>query len=542
MQHKPLVNLVLRMQFFLKFLRKIALLISIIIFSLPTSAQGDEDTNDSLQIYYLQSFNYYSQDSFNLSFNSINSALQFADSTIDRVKIARLYGLKGYIYLNRGAKIKAIESFSKSKRIGVLLNDLEIQIAGLHGLGRVYITLGETDKAYNYLLEGLKLAEGANNKHSEAVLNNALGILEQDRDSFYSALNHFIKFDKISSELNDTLSAVYASVNIGEIYINLGIIDSALYYIKKAESLNLYANSAQARAAIFGNYGRIMNDKGDFLKSIEYINRSMKICYNNNFSDFIIENYSMLIKDYQAIHDLQKSIKLYKELDSYKDSLYRINDLKRSKGLESQLLLEEKAAKALYWQQKYNNRNLILALSVTISILIIVFLFMLSKRYKANKKKHREETRNLTQTIDEKNRELVTRIMSENQRESTLGELSNTLEYISKENDVEKIKQHLNQALRNISSSEFINNNWGVFKVHFEKVHPNFFVELLKIQPKLTQSELRLCAYIKMNLTTKEIANLTNISDRSIQTNRYRLKKKLELDPNTNLISFIQSF
>ncbi len=524
-----------------KIVWRLALLIISFLGSFQIFAQEDDEGGDSLKFYSSQSFIYYSQDSFNLAFKSINKSLLIADSTKDLAIIGRLYGLAGYIYLNRGATVKAIEAFGKSKNIGLKLGNIDVQIGGYHGLGRVYISLGEIDKAYDYLIEGLRLAETAEAERPEAILNNALGILEQDRGSLSAALLHFKKFEKISKYLNDTLSVIYAKVNTSEIFLQLENTDSVLFYIDAAEVLNTKVNNAQARAAIFGIYGRLMYNSGEYEKSIEYINKSIKVSFDNKFSEFIIENYYVLIDNYQALHDSNRALSLYEELDHYKDSIFRINDLKKSEGLQAQFLLEEKAAKALYWQEKYNNRNLILALSVAVSLLIIVLLFMLSKRYKANKRIHQEETRNLNQTIDENNRELVTRIMTENQRESTLEELSETLEYLSKEKDVAKIKRYLTDALRNISSKEHVNNNWGVFKVHFEKVHPTFFIELIKIQPNLTQGEMRLCAYIKMNLTTKEIANLLNISDRSIQTNRYRLKKKLGLDTQLNLISYIQS-
>lgn len=524
-----------------KIIWRFALLIISFLVSFQIFAQENNEREDSLKFYASQSFKYYSQDSFNRSFRYINKSLLIADSIDDLAIIGRLYGLSGYIYLNRGATVKAIEAFGKSKNIGIKLDNVDMQIGGYHGLGRVYISLREFDKAYDYLAEGLRLAEISEKERPEAILNNALGILEQDRGNLSAALQHFNKFENISRYLNDTLSVIYAKINIGEIFVKLGNSDSALYYINSADVLNAKVNNAQARAAIFGNYGRLMYKVGEYEKSIEFINKSMKVSFDNKFSDFIIENYYVLIDDYQALHDSNRALKLYEELDHYKDSIFRINDLKKSEGLQAQFLLEEKAAMALYWQEKYNNRNLILALLIAVSLLIIVLLFMLSKRYKANKLVHQEETRNLNQTIDEKNRELVTRIMSENQRESTLEELSKTLEYLSHEKDVEKIKGYLTEALRNISSKEHVNSNWGVFKVHFEKVHPTFFIKLKKIQPDLTQSEMRLCAYIKMSLTTKEIANLLNISDRSIQTNRYRLKKKLGLDTQLNLISYIQS-
>src|SRR5690606_943317 len=69
----------------------------------------------------------------------------------------------------------------------------------------------------------------------------------------------------------------------------------------------------------------------------------------------------------------------------------------------------------------------------------------------------------------------------------------------------------------------------SVFDVHFEKVHNNFFNELKAACPELTKRELRLCAFIKMDLSNKEIAPLLNISVRGVETSRYRIRKKLQV-------------
>ena len=77
------------------------------------------------------------------------------------------------------------------------------------------------------------------------------------------------------------------------------------------------------------------------------------------------------------------------------------------------------------------------------------------------------------------------------------------------------------------------------FEDHFDAVHDNFLKNLKKQFPQLTPRDLRLCAYLRMNLTTKEIAPLLNISPRGVEISRYRLRKKIDLDHNVNLNDFM---
>jgi len=82
--------------------------------------------------------------------------------------------------------------------------------------------------------------------------------------------------------------------------------------------------------------------------------------------------------------------------------------------------------------------------------------------------------------------------------------------------------------------------NWEDFKFHFEKVHRGFFTRLKDKYPGLTQKDQRLCAYIHLGLSTKDIAGLINITPESAEIGRIRLRKKLELSRSNNLFSFLQ--
>jgi len=522
-------------------IRFIYILLVILFSNIEEKLYSKDIEIDSVKYYSKLAFNYYTKDSFNESFIAINKVFELGDSIENKSLFGSLYSIKGYLYLNRGSSLKAIECFSKTRMIGIELNNIRLQISGLHGLGRVNITTHNNEDAYQYLKKGLQLAEENDYKRAQAILNNALGIFMQSDKRHTESLSYFKKFAQISELMNDSLSILYANVNIGESYIFINEIDSALKYTAYAEKLNSIINNAQAKASILGNYGKVFSIQGDYKKSIDYLNRSMKVSFDNSFSSFIIDNYYLLIEDYQNLGKTVEAIKVFEKLDHYKDSLYEANTQRNIDALQSQLILEEKTAKALYWQQKYQNRNILLALMISVSLLIIVLMFLLLKRIKENKKKHNEETKNLTIEIDEKNRELVTLVISENQRKTAFDELTKTIESISKKQSVDTIQSSLLHLKRNLEQKAQISNKWESFKIHFEKVHPDFFNTLKSIQPKLTQSELRMCAYIKMNLTSKEIANLQNISTRSIQTSRYRLKKKLGLNEESNLITYISN-
>lgn len=95
---------------------------------------------------------------------------------------------------------------------------------------------------------------------------------------------------------------------------------------------------------------------------------------------------------------------------------------------------------------------------------------------------------------------------------------------------------------RKIDSTIGHEDEWEIFEYNFNQVHEEYFNQLKAKHPNLMAKDLKICAYIKMNLTTKEIAPLMNISTRGVETQRYRLKKKLNLDTDNSLTEYLQSF
>jgi len=105
----------------------------------------------------------------------------------------------------------------------------------------------------------------------------------------------------------------------------------------------------------------------------------------------------------------------------------------------------------------------------------------------------------------------------------------------TKRNEIEFVISKINKELKNEKFQE-------LFEGYFDGVHQDFIIRLKEKHPDLSPKELRLCAYLKMNLSTKEIAPLMNISIRGVEIGRYRLRKKLDLEREENLISYLINF
>ncbi|HEY1115103.1 MAG TPA: triple tyrosine motif-containing protein, partial [Chitinophagaceae bacterium] len=148
----------------------------------------------------------------------------------------------------------------------------------------------------------------------------------------------------------------------------------------------------------------------------------------------------------------------------------------------------------------------------------------------------------LESEINHKNKELATAAMHLVQKGEMFTKVKDELLKLKKTAPVEKGGEDFKKIIRIISEEDRTEEDWEQFAHHFDKVHSDFLVALKEHFPKLTPNELKLCAYLRMNLSTKEIAQLMNISIRGVEISRYRLRKKLQIPTETNLFEHLMNF
>ncbi len=141
--------------------------------------------------------------------------------------------------------------------------------------------------------------------------------------------------------------------------------------------------------------------------------------------------------------------------------------------------------------------------------------------------------------IQHKNTELASTAMHLVQKGELLGKIKEQMLKLKKNTDAQKDSDDVKKILRSISDEDKLDEQWEQFTMHFDKVHSDFLVAIKNKFPNLTANELKLCAYLRMNLSTKEIAQLMNISVRGVEISRYRLRKKLMLPTEVSLFNFL---
>ena len=139
----------------------------------------------------------------------------------------------------------------------------------------------------------------------------------------------------------------------------------------------------------------------------------------------------------------------------------------------------------------------------------------------------------LQQDIEARNRELAISTMSMINKNTTLNKLKSELVKSKEESEnIAPALSIIDQALKN-------DQDWEFFEQAFNHADKKFFKRIKEKHPSLTPNDLRLCVYLRLNLSSKEIAPLLNISARSVEIKRYRLRKKLDLERDVNLSEYV---
>lgn len=141
--------------------------------------------------------------------------------------------------------------------------------------------------------------------------------------------------------------------------------------------------------------------------------------------------------------------------------------------------------------------------------------------------------------IIHKNQELASATLHLLQKSEILTKTGEQLQKVAKNSEEPETRKAIQGLIRLLEQDAQFDEEWQQFALHFDQVHSDFLKRLTAQHPSLTPKDQRLCAYLRMNLSSKEMAQLMNISVRGVEISRYRLRKKLQLDSEENLTEFL---
>ncbi len=473
---------------------------------------------DSMQIQALKGAlrAHYHLDQFELSLQDAIDIEKIAGRIRDAKSQAYAYVHHSRIY----ARIMEDYVLSRSYLLKAL--DICKQTRDSQYLSRIYNDLGngyyqteQYDSAHYYYQQGLSLAEVTNRRHEVQLLKINIAATYKER------LNYPVAKQLLQDFLQDT-SQNKDRINIMSAYLQLGDI-----------------------------YKKEQNDQ----QAILYLEKGLKVAQEYTYFVKIAEAYKLLKEIYaqQGVYD--KAFAYSDSLLNIKDSINTHLHFEQLTKIKSAYELEKKEKEISFlekqteMQKQISNAILVGAILLTFTLLLLFNLSTLrsrlqKKRLESMKSKNlleEKEKLRLQDQLAHKERELASQTVFILQKNKLLSQLKEQIKNIQAANTT-GIASDLKTMSRTIKQNMNFDDDWHRFKLHFEEVHPHFFSKLHKEFPNLNSNEIRFCTYIRMGLITKEIAQLQGINASSVQKTRYRIKKKMDLEKNLNLVDFIAHY
>ena len=170
------------------------------------------------------------------------------------------------------------------------------------------------------------------------------------------------------------------------------------------------------------------------------------------------------------------------------------------------------------------------------ALIILIILYLVFSRLK----KVARMKKDMAHQLNQRDRELTSNALNLIKRNEVMKGVSEKLK--KSKLKLKPENQTLVQEVINEINLELSEVGWKEFELRFLKVHPDFYHNIRQEFPDITPAEIKLSALLRLNFTTKEVASITGLSNSSVETARVRLRKKLKLDSDTNLVGFLSRF
>lgn len=534
------------------------ILLSSILINISFAKENIEELREKLSKTYspiqraeilLQLSNAHLNSDLDKSLGYIDEGIDMITNNSDSQLLGKLYHTKGNIFLYKGFTVEAKHAYFQAQKIFKAINDYEYQVKTLINLSTLHQREKDYDKAKIEYTNALEAASALPSEIGHKLIPHILlnqGTLYDELDENNLAIKRFQEVINLCNNDKDLLTLKGKALhNLGNQYIKVERFEDALPVF--TESLRIKKLTKDKQGEIntllaFADYQIRLNKP---LEGEELYKEALAVALSLKSPVDIRNVYHNLYLFYKQQGKLSKALTHFESYKSYSDQILQKANNKRINRLEQQHLLELDQAKLI--QEKEDQRNLLIILLILfvglliISILYLRFHRLKSKNAKDNEEKAlvekelalveqervREQNEKLKAEVSFKDKEITTNIMHLMQKNELINAVSEDLMSIDDQLDA-KNRKKIRSIVYNLQTSTQ-GEIWKELEVRFGQVHNNFFDELTKAYPNLTPNEKKLCAFLKLNLSTKDISNITHQTVKSIQIARYRLRKKLGL-------------
>jgi len=498
-----------------------------------------------------------------VSRDSIDQAITYYKSSIDQyllanseIKLTNLYLILGSLYTYQQNLFEALDCFQKALKIAEKLENKETQVKVYNNLGSAYQNIEKYEEALECYSNALVIYEELGNTKDLFYVYGNLGILHATMGDKVLAETYFKKTLQYARDNSDEVIEAFALISLGDFNMDIEDFPEALNYyneaLEMAEFVNLNYNGPKALffANLFSGLGSAYYYLKNYNEAIINLQKGFDKA-NETGQLSIVENCAdMLSHAYELRGDYESSLKYARIKQSVSDSTRNDDLVRKVTELDMQNKFDKVIAEREFQQalndatQKRNRIIYLMTIGGTfLGLIIFVLLFLLQKnkikRVRLSTKNLELEKENLTNDLDYKNKELTTNVMYLLKKNELILNVCDKLKKAKMSFKLEN-RAVVEDVIRDLESASK-GDMWKEFELRFQEVHSDFYDKLTSLFPNLTPNELKLCAFLRLNMSTKDIAAITFLSINGINIARHRLRKKLNMDKDESLIMFLST-
>lgn len=485
-------------------------------------------------------------------------ALALSDSLNYVVGKAKANRVVGVAYWAQGNHVNAIRHLNESLRLNKELGNAEETANTTLNLAMVYAALKNNDKALQLYEDAIDQFTVLNLKSRIATTYTKIASLYLEEDNLTDAKTYLDNALKMHTEENFTYGMAEVHNRLGILYVKQQEKEQAFYHIRKSIMLGREVNDVDGMTSNLIQYGKILILDKDFVNAEDHLKLALQRAKENNLKRYELEAYNELKELKQKEGKLDEALVYYDRFVSLKDSIYNSEKAMQIASLEFEydISAKQKQLELLTEKQRANN---IVKWSLIIGIIgLMLFVILWLLNYKKQNSQRRElesakeefnkaelensklKQQELQQQLDYRNKELTSYTLNFVQKSGLFQQLKDGMEDLktASPKQQDQIVANLNRILKLHIN---IDKDWEDFKRFFEDVHTGFIENLKERHPDLSGNDLKICALTRLNLNIKETATILGITPESVKTARYRLRKKLELDQNDDLLTYFLS-
>ncbi len=508
------------------------------------------DDKKTAECYFLLGEQYALLGSYDLALKNLNKSLIIRKKLNLNIGEFNCLNSLGMIYRNKGDYLNSTIYFYKELELGEKLERLDYVAYAKGNLAILFNLQGKSDLALKYFLEVLEIFEKKDNKNKIAITLSNIGNVYLIKKEYNKAINYYLQSLVITKILNDKKNIANGLGNIAVAYHYQGKYVEALTYFNSSLEVYITLGEKIEIARSINNIGSTYLLQKKYSLATDFLEKSLKIALELNSKELIKTNYQNLSELYLSEGDFKNAFKYYQLFIKLRDFIQGEKISSQISEIQTKYEVEKKQ-KEIVILKKENIENefqikkrTVAIYLILFSILILLFSFLLIIRnFKLKRKIYIEKENQLIEKIRLKERELSSTAIYISNKNSVLSQIKEDLEQVLKEENISPIiKKIIKEISTSLEKNLNIFTDWQKFREQFDEVYPGYIGRLLNKYTGISHNDLKLCVYLKMGLSNKEIASLQNVSIDGIKSANKRLKKKMNIPNDVILLDFLRNF